>query len=343
MATMIRRVSPMTRNLSPLIFAVGILLFGGCELFHDPALPPFSDRVVLTRSINDVFALSTRTGVEMTVVDNGTSSFLLIRGPGRDGSERVVAFDTSLRIRMNRTDLWNIPFAAPDANGDIVIGNTLFSGSAFSVIDPGLPVPGDFALVSSAADNALVSVTEDAGEPVDSALRIEIVFQADWVTAGTADETYPIFPDPWADPPLSVALGGFELLSSQHDPGRDRSGVVLWNQVLARHFVVVLRRSAVTDPLPPPGPDDYLNDLEDATVVPLPTQDRYQRVYYTRRGIVVVGYDGDHEVYSLTGNRTARFRVNDRDDYEYAYAPDGEWMYIIDRTRGRLSRASTWW
>ena len=145
MATMMRRVPPVTMNASALIVVVGIVLFSGCELFHDPALPPFSDR--------------------------------------------VVAFDASLRIRMNHPDLWNVPFAAPDANGDFVVGNTLFSGSEFSVINPGLP--------------------------------------------------------------------------------------------------------------PPPVPPDYLNFLPQATVVPLPTQDRYRRVFYTERGIVVVGYDGDREVYSL--------------------------------------------
>ncbi|TVQ96530.1 MAG: hypothetical protein EA403_15960, partial [Spirochaetaceae bacterium] len=85
------------------------------------------------------------------------------------------------------------------------------------------------------------------------------------------------------------------------------------------------------------------NDLAEATVVLLPTQDRDDPVFYTRRGIVVVRRYGDHEVYSLAGNRTASYRLDDRGDFDYAYSPDGRWVFVVDRQRGRLFRASTWW
>ncbi len=334
--------------VAAVLSAIAVLFLSGCELFVDPAAPPFDDRIALTRRIDDVFALSPRGGVEMTVVDNGSGYFLLMRGPGRDGTDRVVAFDSSLRVRMNRTDLWAVPFAAPDANGDFVVGNVLFSGSTFALANPALPVPGDtHAVVSSGLVNGIIT-TED---PAYTDLRMSRSFDDAWGNLDPPGELYPLFPDLVADPDGLIPLGGFELVAAQHDPGRDRSGVILWNQLRARHFVVVLARSAVADPLPTPlAPPQYFDDIDDAypnidetAVVLLPTQERDQPVFYTRRGIVVVRRDGDHEVYSLAGNRTASYRMDGRGDFDFAYAPDGRWMFFVDRQRGRLFRASTWW
>ena len=304
------------------------LLLGACDLFHDSALPPFDDRIALTRTVDDIFG-DLHSGAEMTLLDNGSRHFLLVRGRDRNGEERTVAFDSRLRVRMNRPPLWEIRNAYVDVNGDFVIDQTLFSGGDFSLLTndvyggtpPAFPAGG----IATAAGTVIVRVQS-------SVLRAGQRYAGDWSVSDTEVRDTQVHPDP---------DNGFELRSAQHDSGRNRSGLVLWNSEISRMFVIEISAQLAEEMQAGTFAGSYVTD--DAPHLILST-DEHSPLFYTRRGVVVLHDSGEHRVYDIgSGRRIASYDAAGSGDFSFAYSPDGDWVYWLDLSRLTLYKGRTWW
>lgn len=323
-----------------LILALTALL-GGCQLFYDSAAPPFIDRLAATRTVDGFFGDLGASEADMHVLDNGSRHFLLLRAFDKSGVWRTVAFDGSLRVREQRTDLWELRNSFVDVNGDFVIGTFLFSGADFSFQgEQSYDRPNNHRVTALLTDDlrlVVIAVSEDDAQ--NAALRAGPAYDADWIEV-TGNAPFDIHPD---DPITLNPLNGFELRAAQHDPGRGRSGLVLWNRTIGRFFVIELSSDLAARLADNTYTEEFLTD--EAPHIILAQKDNTE-IFYTRRGVVVIDRDDEkrHIVYSITsGNRIAEYRFDPRGDYSYAYSPDGRWVYSLDHRRGRLYKASTWW
>ncbi|TVR30094.1 MAG: hypothetical protein EA404_13680 [Spirochaetaceae bacterium] len=313
-----------------------LLLLGACDLFYDPAAPPFDDRIVLMRTVDDIFG-DLHSDVEMTVLDNGSRHFLLVHGRDRHGEERTVAFDSRLRVRMNRPHLWEVRHAYVDVNGDFVIDQTLFSGTDFSLLSdnvysdppPNFPAGG----IATAAGTVIVRVE-------NSVLRAGPLYGDDW-NFSDIDSEYvedidvhpgPVDPDP---------LNGFELRAAQHDSGRGRSGLVLWNSEISRTFVIEISAQLAVDMQAGDFAGSHVTDEAPYLVL---SANKDSPVFYTRRGVVLLHDSGQHRVYKMdSGRRSASYDAGRSGEFAFAYSPDGDWLYWIDLSRRTLYKGRTWW
>ncbi|TVQ37907.1 MAG: hypothetical protein EA384_10485 [Spirochaetaceae bacterium] len=308
------------------------LLLGACQLFIDPAAPPFDDRLVLTRLVDDIFG-DLRDETEMTVLDNGSRHFLLVRGRDRHGQQRTVAFDSRLRVRMNRLHLWDQDSAFADLNGDFVVGHSLFSGSDFRLLSDNVygdppPEPPEFPAtgIQTAAGTVIVRVDSNV-------LQAGPLYAADWSVISTEIRNIPLNADP---------AGGFEWRSARHDPGRGRSGLVLWNSEIKRTFVIEISAQAAAEMQDGsfPGGAHVTDELPHLII----STNEHSPVFYTRRGVVVLHDRREHRVYHrATGRRIATYEYGNGGDFSFAYSPDGKWVYSMDHSRRRLYKARTWW
>lgn len=334
--------SPARAGACQRLLAVLIALtstFAGCELFQDPAAPPFVDRLAATRDVGSLFGDLRDFGVDLNVVDNGERSFLLVRGRGRDGRDRVIAFDESLRTRMTTNDLWDIDNAFVDAAGNFVIARSIFSGTDFSPVNDaphGFMDDDRYTGIVTAA-GAAVAIVSLAG---DSQLQAGPSYDGDWQNVNDPGPTHDIHPDP-AEP---TALLGFDRMQARHDVSRGRSGLALWNWQLSRYVVVELSAVLVGDMQNGslPADVDFLTEVAPHIIV---GRREWDSVFYTRRGVVVVSEDEDrHTVYRMSdGSRIGEYQADYGGDYRFAYSPDGRWVYSLDLRRGRLYKARTWW
>ncbi len=309
------------------------LLLGACDLFYDPAAPPFDDRIALMRTVDDIFG-DLHGGVEMTVLDNGSRHFLLVHGRDRHGEERTVAFDSRLRVRMNRPHLWEIRNAYVDVNRNFVIDQTLFSGGDFSLLDddvysgapPGFPAGG----IATAAGTVIARVE-------NSVLRAGPRYADDWSVSDNNEADTNVHPDPVDPNPLD----GFEMRAAQHDSGRNRSGLVLWNSAISRMFVIEISAQLAEEMQAGGHAGSYVTDEAPHLVL---SADQHSPLFYTRRGVVLLHDSGEHRVYDIgSGRRTASYDAGRSGDFAFAYSPDGKWVYWLDLSRRTLYKGRTWW
>lgn len=324
-------IAPAKVALTTIALVVAVI---GCELFYDSATPPFSDRMTVTTLVDDVFGDLRRSDVTMTVLMNDDQHHLVVRGRGKGGDERTAVFDKNLKMVMNRSGLWDISNAFVDSNGNFVIDRRLFdrdftllSDEAYTDLPPGERVTG----MATPSGVVLISVEDETiwGGPR---------YDEDWnFVDGTGPTENEIHPEAAEN---DTPLGGFGLLSSQHDTRRDRTGLVLWNQNIARVFVVEVSAS-LAEELADPGLAEFLTDS--APYVVISARD-YTPVFYTRRGIVVVRDHDEHAVLDLESGRvTDTYSIASSGDFAFAYSPDGRWVYTLDESRLRLYKARVWW
>ena len=327
--------------VKPALAAAAAVLLAGCALLVDSAEPPFGDRVAVTRSVEDVFEGFDSGWFEMNVLDNGSRQFLVVFGIGPDGRERIVAFDSDLRRRLSRAELGEIRTAFVHVNGDFVIGDTQFDRRDFSLKEEAIdysdppPSPPRTGMATDAGVLTKLRIPQPDTEQLETGPRYTDTWDMVAVIA-----VNPLHPDPASADPLDPdPLPGFELRAAHHDPARNRSGLVLWNDVLSRFFVIELSGEFVDELVFGTFMGEFITDLTPYISVSAP---HWASVFYTRRGVVVV--DDDHTVYRFpSGSRRGEYSRDWRGEFSYAYSPDGRWVYMLDRSRLRLYKAHTWW
>jgi|GEM_PF-4114509 len=321
-------VAPVLLSLLPA--ALGLL--GACELFYDPAAPPFDDRLMSTVMVDDVFGDLRRSDVEMTVLDNGSRRYLLVRGRDKGGGERTVAFDEDLKVRMSRSDVWDIRNAFVDVNGNFVVERMLFD-RGFSLEEEEIyDNPPDSERVTGVATPSGVVLLGVENHSLEAGP----LYDSDW-NGPSGISSNDIHPDADAN-----AREGFRLKAAQHDVGRARSGLVLWNDALSRVFVIEVSASLAVD-MQDPGLAGGTFVTDEARYITVSARD-YDPVFYTRRGVVVLRDKRDHEVFDIdSGERLDTYHVASNAEFAFAYSPDGRWVYTLDKSRLRLYKARTWW
>jgi hypothetical protein len=327
---MVKRLRPALLLTLLLAVAAGTLsVLGSCELFSSSLFPGYLSRVVAARNLDPelrdlVDTYGWEWGCDLVVlrtVDGASPVDYLALLVGAPGTNRLLILDSDLTVLKELQDLPTGSRAMVDAAGKLVVGRVVFD-----------PATGDDYLI----------------EPNEHFLGFAYGGQNFLVWTDMNQLWYESYDVDWATqlvaPTPALISGGVSGNWQLHGLGCDpkKAGqevvLVLYSEGDGQEYVVY------TDQEQYKGatlPGDFFNSCPSYPRPP----DTWDRIYYTRKGLVMRGLEDLYYLYSLTldPDSIGSDDVKSRHDVRVAYDIDGTYGYYFDRIELNLYKGRTGW